>query len=69
MKSNLAGKPKDDNRPLSEATDHLASAHALLRTLREKTKQVEEHHPELDEAIRKLEIALSILSLKTGALL
>ena len=69
MKSNLAEKRGEDSRPLSEAAEHLTSAHTLLRTLREKTKQVEEHHPELDEAIRKLEVALSILSLKTGALL
>jgi hypothetical protein len=54
---------------MSEAAEHLAGAHSLLKSLREKTTHIEEQHPELDEAIRKLEVALSILSLKTGALL
>lgn len=67
MKSDLAGKREGDTQPLHEAKEHLSHAHELLRALREKTKL--QQHPELDEAIRKVEIALSILSLKTGALL
>ena len=67
MKSDLSGKREGDTQPLTDAKEHLSNAHELLRTLREKTKL--QQHPELDEAIRKVEIALSILSLKTGALL
>lgn len=69
MEPNAARKPESNRQPMSEAAEHLASAHSLLRSLREKTAHLEEQHPELDEAIRKLEVALSILSLKTGALL
>ena len=67
MSSNLTGKRDGDPTPLNDAKEHLSHAHELLRTLREKTKL--DQHPELDEAIRKVEMALSILSLKTGALL
>jgi hypothetical protein len=67
VKSDLPGKPAEDTPPLSDAKEHLSHAHELLRTLREKTKL--DQHPELDEAILKVEMALSILSLKTGALL
>lgn len=69
METNAARKPESDNPSMSDAAEHLAGAHSLLKSLREKTEHLEERHPELDEAIRKLEVALSILSLKTGALL
>ncbi len=67
MKSDSAGKSEGNASPLADAKEHVSHAHELLRSLREKTKL--EHHPELDDAILKLEMALSILSLKTGALL
>jgi len=47
------------------AAQHVAEAHSLLKSLREKLDQ----HPELEEAIEKLEMALSILTIKTGAML
>ena len=46
----------------AQATAHIAGAHQILRTLQEKMGQ----HPELATAITKLEMALSILAVKTG---
>lgn len=40
-------------------------AHSLLQALREKIDQ----HPELEEAIAKLEEALRVLGVKTGGML
>jgi len=53
----------------SEAAEHVAHAHGLLKGVREKLAAVEHQHPELDEAITKLEMALSILTVKTGGML
>ena len=47
------------------AVEHLSSAHDLLQTLRKRIGE----HPELEEAIVKLETALSILTVKTGGML
>ena len=47
------------------AAEHVAEAHKLLKTLRGQLEQ----HPELDEAIVKLELALSVLTLQTGGLI
>jgi hypothetical protein len=47
------------------AAEHVASAHHLLKALQDKIGE----HPELAEAITKLEMALSILTVKTGAML
>jgi len=67
VKSDSAGKGEVNPQHLNDAREHLSHARELLRELREKSKL--EQHPELDEAIRKVEMALSILTLKTGALL
>jgi len=48
-----------------DATQHVAEAHRLLNGLREKLDE----HPDLEEAITKLELALSILTTKTGGML
>jgi hypothetical protein len=48
-----------------KAAEQVADAHELLKTLRERLGQ----HPELDEAITKLELALSALTIQTGGLL
>jgi hypothetical protein len=53
------------NPSQNSAAEHVADAHKLLNSLREQLG----HHPELDEAIRKLELALSALTLQTGGLL
>jgi len=47
------------------AAEHVADAHKMLKSLREELG----HHPELEEAILKLELALSALTLQTGGLL
>jgi hypothetical protein len=54
--------PKPDS---AEAVEHIASAQQILNALQEKIGR----HPELAAAINKLEVALNILTIKTGALL
>jgi len=49
----------------TQAVEHLASANEILKTLQEKLG----HHPEIGAAITKLEMALNILAVKTGAVL
>lgn len=48
-----------------QAVEHLAGAHTLLQELRADLNE----HPALEEAIQKLELALSLLTTKTGGLL
>ena len=50
-----------------QAAEHVAGAHHLLKTLRDKLAM--ENHPELEEAIQRLEMALSVLTVKTGGML
>jgi hypothetical protein len=45
--------------------ENIAGAHSLLQSLQERIGQ----HPELAEAITKLEMALNSLTLKTGGML
>lgn len=49
----------------NQAAEHVADAQELLKTLQRQL----EKHPELDQAIVKLELALSALTLQTGGLL
>lgn len=49
----------------NEAAEHVASAHKILKELQLKVGT----HPELGEAITKLEMALNTLAIKTGGLL
>ncbi len=60
-----AAPQKPGEEPAAAAAEHVAEAHNLLRTLRDRLEQ----HPELDEAIERLEMALSALTVKTGGLL
>lgn len=48
-----------------DAAQQVAHAHRLLKGLRDRL----EGHPELDEAIETLEMALSKLALNTGGML
>lgn len=57
-------KLKQD-QPQEKAAQHVAEAHHLLKGLRERL----DRHPELDEAIERLEMALSALTIKTGGML
>jgi hypothetical protein len=47
------------------AVEHVAEAHRILSGLRQQLDK----HPDLDEAIAKLELALSVLTTKTGGML
>ena len=49
----------------NHAAEHVASAHKLLKELQGKAVD----HPELGEAITKLEMALNSLALQTGGFL
>jgi len=55
-------KPKAETAP---AIDHVSSARELLQALQKRIGQ----HPELEEALVKLESALSALTVKTGGML
>ncbi len=55
----------EQDRRRDQATQHVTEAHQLLKGLREKLDQ----HPELDDAIERLEMALSILAIETGGML
>jgi hypothetical protein len=62
MEAKSEPNPKPDS---DQATAHVASAHQILKALQEKIGK----HPELGDAITKLETALSILTVKTGGML
>jgi hypothetical protein len=55
-------KPERDS---AQAAVHISSAHQILQALEEKIGT----HPEIGAAITKLEMALNILSIKTGGML
>lgn len=48
-----------------DAAEHVAEAHRILNDLRKQSIK----HPDLDAAIGRLEMALSILTTKTGGML
>jgi hypothetical protein len=52
------------DKPIGPA-DHVESAHQLLTSLQERIGK----HPELAEAITKLEMALNALTIKTSGML
>lgn len=52
----------------SEAVKHLDSARQLLTELHRKNNWSDKH-PEIQQAITELEMALNILTIKTGAML
>jgi len=60
-------QPSDPNPKQNpvQAAEHVASAHQILKELQQKVG----NHPELGEAITKLEMALNILAIQTGGLL
>ena len=57
-------EPKPEQDPV-QAAEHVASARQILKDLQDKVG----HHPELGEAITKLEMALNNLAIRTGGLL
>ncbi len=52
-------------QPPIPAVQHLTEAHSLLKRLSERLDK----HPELEQAIEKLELALNDLTLRTGGML
>ncbi|MGA2964592.1 MAG: hypothetical protein ABSD64_00155 [Terriglobales bacterium] len=62
MRTPTKPKPEQDR---VKAAEHVASAHKILKELQQKVGD----HPELGEAITKLEMALNMLAIKTGGLL
>lgn len=57
-------EPKPEQDP-AQAAEHVASARQILKDLQQKVG----NHPELGEAITKLEMALNSLAIQTGGLL
>jgi len=57
-------KPKPEQNPV-QAAAHVASAHQILKELQKKIG----NHPEIGEAITKLEMALNDLAIQTGGML
>jgi hypothetical protein len=55
-------KPGQDK---NQAAEHVVSAHKILKELQQKAGE----HPELGEAITRLEMALNSLAIQTGGLL
>ena len=62
MQTQSDGKPEQDS---AQAAAHIAGAHQILKALQEKIGK----HPELGEAITKLEMALNDLAVQTGGML
>ncbi len=60
--SSPAGAPN-----VADAAQHVAGAHEQLNTLRDRLG-ILNRHPELEEALTKLEMALSALSVSTGGM-
>lgn len=61
----MDSKPTDQHSEQSDAAQHVAEAHRLLRALQLPLDK----HPDLEKAIDNLEMALSILTTKTGGML
>lgn len=58
------GEPKPDSG-VRQAAEHVTEAHDLLKALRDKIGE----HPEIGQAIHKLEMALAVLEVQTGGML
>lgn len=66
MSSEAGGPgPKEAENTQPQAADHVAEAHRILNQLRQQDIK----HPDLDAAIGRLELALSILTTKTAGML
>jgi len=66
MESEPKAEPPNDQPQASEPVQHVAGAHQLLKALGDKLGL--ERHPELQEAITKLELALNQLTINTGGM-
>ncbi len=62
----MSSEPNSPDQPSTpQAADHVAEAHRRLSILRQQL----DVHPDLEAAIERLEMALSILTTKTGGML
>lgn len=61
----MESKPASPQSRANEAAKHVAEAQSLLQNLRHELDE----HPAIEEAILKLEMALSILTTKSGGML
>jgi len=62
----MTSEANDSNQPqASDAVEHVAEARRRLGLLRQQL----DAHPDLEVAIERLEMALSILTTKTGGML
>ena len=57
-------EPQRESGP-QQAADHVIGAYHLLKALQERIGE----HPEIGQAVNKLEMALAILGVQTGAML
>jgi hypothetical protein len=62
MQKHGESKPESDQL---QAAEHVAAAYHLLKALEEKIGE----HPEIGQAVNKLEMALAILGVQTGGML
>jgi hypothetical protein len=62
MQTQGESKPESDQL---QAAEHVAAAYHLLKALEEKIGE----HPEIGQAVNKLEMALAILGVQTGGML
>lgn len=60
----IQGEAKPQNGS-QEAAEHVAAASQLLKSLQAKIGE----HPEIREAVNKLEMALAVLGVQTGGML
>ena len=58
-------QPTKDTEPSPNAAEHVAEAHRRLTAMRNQVDKF----PDLEAAIERLELALSILTTKTGGML
>jgi len=56
---------EESGAPNPQAAEYVADAHRRLTTLRQELNK----HPELEAAIERLEMALSLLTTRTGGML
>lgn len=57
--------PSENPEPNPNAAEYVAEAHRRLTSLRKELDK----HPDLEAAIERLELALSVLTTKTGGML
>lgn len=65
MEKDIKQPQKGSSQDAKPALEHVAGAHGLLKSLQDRIGS----HPELADAIRELEMALSVLTVKTSGLL